>query len=503
MPSLDPRRPSGRLATAIALLSCTAVIAALAPVATGTPAAGTTLAGAATAKARNGTVAGVMQHLRKLEAIGAEHGNRASGTTGYRASRDYVVKRLTKAGYHPTVQAFDVHQFEQVGAATLTRTAPAPRTYAEGSDFVVMQYSGSGDVTGRIAPVDLALDDIENSTSGCEAADFASFPAGDIALIRRGTCTFDEKVANAQEAGATGVIVMNQGTEGRTDVLDGYVGEDLVDVPVLGIGFALGSELAEEGTEVHLAAQTRIASHRTWNVLAETPGRRTNVVMAGAHLDSVPEGPGINDNGSGSAALLEIAERLADRVRAPHNRVRFAWWGAEELGIFGSQHYVDDLAAHHRAKLKRIALYLNFDMIASPNYALMVYDGDGSASVDDPDAVPMPQGSAAIERLFHRFFERRGAGSTETPAGDRSDHRGFLAHNIPIGGLFTGAEEIKSEADAARFGGTAGEPYDACYHEACDTLDNVDARALKLNFAAIKYAIRTYAASTKAVNGKR
>lgn len=488
-------RLPGRSRAPLALLTAAALVA--------TAAIGPTTAEAdpvTRRPAENGTMAGLMQHLRKFEAIGAKHGDRASGTAGYRASRDYVVRRLERAGYRPTVQAFEVREFEQVGAATLARTAPTAHDYAEGDDFLVMQFSGSGDVTAAVQPVDLSLDDVGASTSGCETADFAGFPAGSVALIQRGTCTFDDKVANAQAAGAAAVIVMNQGTEGRTGVVDGYVADDApVEVPVLGTSFEIGMELAADGTEVHLAAQTRMATHRTWNVLAETRGRASNVVMAGAHLDSVPGTHGINDNASGSAALLEIAERMAERTKSPRNRVRFAWWGAEEVGILGSQHYVDHLAEHRPKALRRIALYLNFDMIASPNYALFVYDGDGTA--EGSDEVTMPEGSAAIERLFHRFFKRRGTGSTEIAVGDRSDHRGFLAHDIPIGGLFTGAEEIKTEADAARFGGTAGTAYDACYHEACDDIDNINRQALRATFPAMKHAIATYAASTKAVNG--
>ena len=186
--------------------------------------------------------------------------------------------------------------------------------------------------------------------------------------------------------------------------------------------------------------------------------------MAGAHLDSVLGGNGINDNGSGSAALLETAEKMATMKKAPNNRVRFAWWGAEELGLLGSEHYVADLAENRPAAFQKIALYLNFDMVGSPNYALMVYDGNNSAFPVGPNAAEGPEGSGAIERMFHKFFDGYGTGSDETAFSGRSDYGPFIALNVPAGGLFTGAEGVKTAEQAAQFGGTAGEAYDECYH---------------------------------------
>ena len=224
--------------------------------------------------------------------------------------------------------------------------------------------------------------------------------------------------------------------------------------------------------------------------------------MAGAHLDSVVEGEGINDNGSGSAALLETAEAVADMKKPPKNQVRFAWWGAEELGLLGSEHYVADLAENKPAKFQNIALYLNFDMVGSPNYMLGVYDGNNDAFPPEESATA-PRGSAAIERLFHNHFDRIGTGSVETAFSGRSDYGPFIALNVPAGGLFTGAEGVKSEAEAEMFGGTAGEAYDACYHIGCDDLGNVSRAAIKANTSAILHAVKRYARSTRTVNGNR
>ena len=460
------------------------------------------------AQADNGTVLGVYDHLFHLEEIAQANGdNRASGLPGYRASRNYVVRTLRSAGYEPEVQAFPFPFFQQTGPSTFEVDGVER---VEDEDYSVMTYSGAGDVTGTITGVDLQLTTPNTSDSGCSTDattgepedDFADFPEGDIALLQRGTCAFGEKVANAEAAGAVAAIVMNQGNTAdadRQDLFSGTLGAP-VGIPAISVSYPDGETLASGSPEGHIVTQTVSEERTTWNVTAETKGDRQNVVMAGAHLDSVPEGHGINDNGSGSAALLETAEKMADRKQAPDNRVRFAWWGAEELGLLGSEHYVADLAENHPKKFQNIALYLNFDMVGSPNYMLGVYDGDGSLDpTTDDDAGPA--GSDAIERSFVRFFDELGTGSVPTEFSGRSDYGPFIALNVPAGGLFTGAEGLKSEEEAEMFGGTAGEPYDACYHAACDGIDNLSYDALKANTAAILHAVKRYAGSTRSVNG--
>ncbi len=294
---------------------------------------------------------------------------------------------------------------------------------------------------------------------------------------------------------------MNQGTDGRTDAFAGTLGGPVGTVPAIGTSFAIGESLAVEGAEAHLVTETASEIRQTYNVLAETRGAKKNVVMAGAHLDSVLLGNGINDNGSGSAALLETAEKMAAMKKQPNNRVRFAWWGAEELGLLGSEHYVADLSENKPNAFQKIALYLNFDMVGSPNYALMVYDGDNSAFPVGPNAAEGPEGSGAIEEMFHDFFDGYGTGSDETAFSGRSDYGPFIALNVPAGGLFTGAEGVKTAEQAVKFGGTAGEAYDECYHAACDDLGNLSRRALRANTAAIVHAVAKYARSTRSVNG--
>ena len=206
----------------------------------------------------------------------------------------------------------------------------------------------------------------------------------------------------------------------------------------------------------------------------------------GAHLDSVVAGPGINDNGSGTATDLEIAEQLAALKVTPQQKIRFAFWGAEEGGLLGSEHYVGALSD---TALSRIYANLNFDMLGSPNFARFVYDGDGSASE------PGPPGSAQIERLFTRYLTGQGLQSEPTAFDGRSDYGPFIAVGIPAGGLFSGAEGVKTEAQATRYGGTAGEPFDACYHQACDTTGNLSTTALAQLGDAAAHAVLTLATS--------
>jgi Zn-dependent M28 family amino/carboxypeptidase len=231
-------------------------------------------------------------------------------------------------------------------------------------------------------------------------------------------------------------------------------------------------------------------------VIAESQeGDPNNVVIAGAHLDSVSTGPGINDNGSGSAALLEVAEQMANVT--PQNKVRFAWWGAEEAGLFGSFTYVISLFPN---ELSKVTLYLNFDMIGSPNHGFFIYDGDDS---DAEGAGPGPVGSAEIEKTFERYFTSVGVPFKGTDFTGRSDYGPFILAGIPSGGLFTGAEGLKTEEEAALWGGTPGEQYDPCYHQPCDNFANNNDFALEVNSDAIAYALLQYAMSTADVNGNK
>ncbi len=442
------------------------------------------------------TVEGVREHLTAFQGIAdANAGTRASGTPGYDASAAYVAERAQRAGLRVTTQQFDFPFFQELAPAQLEQVSPTPTTYPA-TDLFTLTYSGSGDVTAPVQAVDVQIPPppASGSTSGCEATDFAGFTAGNIALVQRGTCTFGVKAQNAQAAGASAVIVFNEGQPGRTDPFGGTLGEPGITIPVVSTSFATGADLADPaGTVARVAATTISRVAQTTNVFAEVRGRTNSVLMVGAHLDSVVAGPGINDNGSGSAAILEVAENVA-KAR-PQQTIRFAWWGAEELGLLGSEFYVANLP---QAERDRISAYLNFDMVGSPNFARFVYDGDDSDATGAPAG---PEGSEAIEDVFETFFTERGLAYEGTDFSGRSDYGPFIAAgvDIPSGGLFTGAEGLKTPEQAARYGGTAGVAYDPCYHIACDTIDNVNDEVLDQNSDAIAYSVATLSATTALV----
>ena len=484
------------------------------------------------------TADAIMGHLDELQTIADDNGDtRASGTEGYDESVDYIAELLSAAGYEVTRQDFLFNSFRELSDPVFDVTSPDLPAYEPGVDFFTAEYSGSGDVTATLEAVDLVLPPgatASTSNSGCEAEDFADFTAGNIALVQRGTCDFSVKAANAYDAGAVGVIIFNEGQEGRTETLNPTLGDQFSDpIPVVGTSFEIGDELAallDEGTvTVRLRTDTLIElGVETSNLIAETPtGRDDRVVMAGAHLDSVPDGPGIEDNGTGSAALLEIALQIAELGIEPRNTIRFAWWGAEEAGLVGSQYYVDSLS---KRQAKDIELYLNFDMIGSPNYARFIYDGSGDAF-----GIKGPTGSGNIERVFEEYFDSQDLASEPTAFDGRSDYDAFISAGIPAGGLFTGAEDAKTPDQVPLYGGLAtfdGDPvsYDPCYHQACDSMDpitdgadaelyealneaydgaleyggtitNINTLALEEMADAAAHAILTYAMSTSSVSG--
>jgi Zn-dependent M28 family amino/carboxypeptidase len=416
------------------------------------------------ALARAVTAQGVKAHLVALAAIGRRNGGtREVGTSGYQASVAYVAGKLRAAGYRPRLQSFSFTRFRETRTPQFSRLAPGAEQYRRGRDFVTMRYSGGGAVTARVEPV--APD---SASSGCESSDFGGFPRGAVALVKRGECFLFLKSRNAKAAGASAVLIANDGQPGRTAPVLGTLVRPGIGIPVLGISSSLGAELvqaARAGTvRVRIVVSVENRTARAVNVIADLPGRSNGVVLLGAHLDSVAAGPGLNDNGSGTALALEVARQARRLGVKPTRGLRFAFWGAEELGLVGSSAYVGGLSESER---ERIAGVLNFDMVGSPNFGRFVYDGDSQ-----------PAGSARIEQLFREYFAARGQPVEEISLGGASDHAPFAQAGIPVGGLFTGADEAKTSAQARRFGGRAGQPYDGCYHQSCDTLTNINFAAL-------------------------
>lgn len=350
-----------------------------------------------------------------------------------------------------------------------------------------MTYTPSVNVTAGVVHV---------LNGGCESGDYPSDVAGRIALLQRGGCSFGEKSVYAAAAQAAGVIVYN-------DVAGFLVGGTLGSpeselgpyAPIVGISLAAGEGLVEDignGEElaVHLYINSQMENRTTHNVIAQTKGGDPdNVVSLGGHTDSVEAGPGINDDGSGIISNLVIAKALTGF--SVKNAVRFFFWTAEEFGLLGSSYYVNSL---NETELAKIKLYLNFDMIASPNYALMIYDGDGSSFNQSG-----PPGSGQLQHLFQDYFTSHNLSFVATQFDGRSDYAAFIDYGIPAGGLFTGAENPKTEAEADMFGGQAGLPYDAHYHKAGDTIDNLNHEAFMRNSQATAFAVATYANSLNSI----
>jgi Zn-dependent M28 family amino/carboxypeptidase len=429
------------------------------------------------------TTDGILQHMRALQRRANQNdGNRAAATPGYDASVAYVKQRMERAGYDVTLDPFPFARWEQNGPAVLQRDGQPP--YTEGTetdpgDYIVAQFSGSGNVTG--APL-ATTNDIEippsggpgTGTSGCEVEDWAGQDlAGKVALVQRGTCPFVQKIQIAKDLGAAAVLVFNDGFEDRTDPL--FIGAPpFIGIPVAmtssDVGAALYNAVQAGPVTITFNVAATTAEVTQYNVIADSKkGDPERTIVVGAHLDSVEVGPGINDNGSGSATLIEMAEEIAKLKRKPRNRLRFAWWGAEEAGLVGSNAYVADLV--ESGGIDDIYANLNFDMLASPNFVRFVYDGDNTLGED----VAPPGGSAQIEEIFLDYFQSQGLATEPTAFDGRSDYGPFIADPafVPAGGLFSGAEGEKTAEQEAIYGGAAGSWYDPCYHQPCDTFNTV------------------------------
>ncbi len=409
----------------------------------------------------------LVANLEDLYDIAMEHnGNRALGTPGFEASVAWAEQRFEELGLEVRREPFDVSDFD-IEDATLRSDGSRYR------DFTVMTWSGDGSATGDIVAVDATIppaSTANSSTSGCEASDFADFPAGSIALIQRGSCTFADKVALAEAAGAIAVILFNEGQDGRRTAVQGTLDESAPpSIPVVGVGYTDGVDL--EGTRGEVTVLTDITRVPSFNVIAELPGDSGDRWIIGAHLDSVPAGPGINDNGTGVSTVIQIAERLA--ATRPAHGVRFALWGAEEVGLVGSLAHASAIEA---MGMDGVLGNLNFDMVGSPNPGRFIYDGDGS---DYPPSLDLHPDSSMIEAAFTRHFDELGLSHAPIPFEGRSDYVGFAYLGLPVGGTFTGAETAPTSGDVDAFGVDGSTAFDSCYHRSCDTIDNIDADVLE------------------------
>jgi len=418
------------------------------------------------------TVEGMRAHLEALQRIADEHGGtRAVGTPGYEASVEYVAGVLRDAGYELELRSVDVPVFEQDAPTVLERLEPSRRAWVDGTDLRAMLFSASGEVRARVTAAD----------GGCEPDDLSGFPEGDVALLEPGPCLRREQVVNAQNAGASAVVFPYPDTEAGRPLRPTLLYPDGIEVPALAVTPDVGDALAPDAGEPPTVL-IRVGATSRWDeaesVIAETPsGDPARIVMLGAHLDSVMDGPGINDNGSGVAMLLEVARWLASREAGA--TVRFAFWAGEEEGLYGSRDYVQALPAEER---EAMLAHLNLDMVGSPNFVRYVL----ADAPLDPSAAG---GNEMIRDLFTGYFSDRGLDVEPIETHGGADHGPFAAEGIPVGGLFSGSADPKSSDQAEAYGGEAGQPMDACYHQACDTIRNVSDVALEQLSGALVYVL--------------
>lgn len=398
--------------------------------------------------------------------------NRVFGGQAHNDTVNFLAEVLEQTGYYDVeIQPF----VELYSGGNSTLSINGQKT-----NQTLFTYTPSGRVNASVVAV---------NNVGCDAADFPPEVADNIALISRGTCPFSQKSTNAAAAGALAAIVYNN-VDGSLAGTLGGLGDY---VPTVGTDQATGEALLaaiQNGTTLvaDLEVNAILENRTTYNVIAETKGGNHDTVLAlGAHTDSVEAGPGINDDGSGTIGLLNVAIGLTNFT--VNNAVRFCFWSAEEYGLLGSTYYVSQLN-QSAVDLAKVRAYLNFDMIASPNYAYMIYDGDGSTF-----NLTGPAGSAQIEALFEDYYTASGKSFNATAFDGRSDYGPFLDVGIPAGGIFTGAEEVKTSDAQDTWGGEEDIAYDANYHQAGDNIFNLALDAFWLNTKLIAHSVATYASS--------
>jgi Peptidase family M28/PA domain len=433
------------------------------------------------------TADGMYTHLRKLQEIAdANRGNRAEGTPGYDATVDYVVKVLTDKGFDVQTPEFDRLDRIEGGNPTLTVSGRAFHA-DQASLLMTTPRGGLNAITLR-----------PRKAPGCSPADYGTASVkGAIAVVDDTGCSVGVKHNTAVAKGAVGLLVVSAPGSGGSPAglfTPGYYQQ--LTVPVGVIGKDADAALRRTNAPVRLVLDSKPVMAKTRNVVAQTKtGDTKNVVLAGARLDSTARSPGINDDGSGVAALLETASALGAQSQIA-NAVRFVFWGSGEQG---ATKYARGLA---RDQLDAVALYLGVDAIASPNAGYFTYDGDQSGQ-PNPEIPPqtVPAGSAGVERTLAGFLNLGGMRPADMPLSKTADYAPFMAAGVPIGGLTTGWSQRKTEVQARLWGGRAGVPFDPNYQTARDTIDNIDRKALSLMGQAAAFAVGTYAQSSDGVNG--
>jgi Zn-dependent M28 family amino/carboxypeptidase len=442
------------------------------------------------------TRAEILRYEQRLQAIGlANENNRLTASTGNFESVDFVINELRKMGYNPSLvpyaNANNPNSWSE-RTATLERTDVTPaRSYKNllGVDpdvndpaaqltFAQMQWSHTADITAQVIPVNRIVvpptGAMDSNSSGCAMSDFPAAVKDNIALIQRGGCSYLEKVINAQHNGAIGVFVFNEGNVGDRDrntagTPGRIVAQTYPGLPAASLSYALGKEFydaAQAGTPatVHFKSDNNLTQRIDYDVLAETPGGDPNrVLQVGAHIDGVAAGPGINDDGSGTAMNLAIAHQILELGIPLKYKIRFGWFSGEEQGLRGSTFLVNQLNTLQTAQTLAM---LDYDMIASTNWIPFVYT-DGNTG--DPPTAESILGRSHINYLKDNL----NIDSTFYIFDNRSDYAQWRVRGVPATGLYTGAETLKTPEHVAMYGGQVGIQADPCYHEWCDTVFNL------------------------------
>jgi Peptidase family M28/PA domain len=417
------------------------------------------------------------RHMKAFQAIADRnpgpdgHASRNSGEPGYKASVDYVARLMRQAGYNVTIQTYKFFYFAYTALPTFREVSPTSHDFTVSSEWNPGQSTGS--TTADVQPaggIVIPPTDTPSSSSGCTASDFTGFVAGRVALIQRGGCNYGVKVLNAQAAGASGVIIFNEGNPGRTAVISGNLidaaGNRIVPtIPVAFTAFATGNDLLNEynqavqgGTalpSVNIGIKAVVNPNADdYNVIADSKGGDPNhVLVVDAHLDAI-YGAGMLDNASGSATILDIAQMM--RKVHPLNKLRFIWFGGEELGLLGSTFYVNNLSP---SELGKIGYDLDADVTATPNYVVGVLDPAAvdfftrTVSTTFPPQVYQPSTVARDQGI--QYFSSIGLNhELFSPVG--TDAFSFNEAGIPASGVLTGQDCCKTQGDVDLFGGSLG-----------------------------------------------
>jgi Zn-dependent M28 family amino/carboxypeptidase len=430
----------------------------------------------------------VMGHLQRLQDIAdANGGNRATGTTGFDKSVEYVSEALRDKSFDVTTPEFEMQVLREKSSSLTVAGRPV--------DASAIDYTMASPKDGATGPLVVVP---AGDAPGCTPDGYANLPVrGAVVVVDRGACYLIDKATAAAAAGAVALVIANNADEEAFSA--GMSAGDDSRIPVLSVSKAVGEQLKRSTGEATVTIDAMTENIKTHNVIAQTrTGATDNVVMVGGHLDSVAAGPGINDNGTGVAAVLETALQMGSSPDVA-NAVRFAFWSGEEEGLFGSFDYVHSL---DEDALKDIALYLNFDMLGSPNTCYFTSDANQS-SPPDPDIglQLIPEGSPGIERTLVAALEAQGATPEDGPLDGRSDFDSFTRAGVPIGNLDTGADEKKSAEQVQQWGGQIGKACDPNYHSAKDTVDNVNTDALAKTSRVVGYATGLYAQDQSGHNG--